>query len=206
MAIKMLKMFSTLVDVKNMIEQIKSVDDILTKNGFKYCAVAGTLLGCVRHRGFIPWDDDFDILMEESDIALILEQKLLESIGFEILFQGPVLCYENDNTERNGIPHVLPIVKHGEQSHIFPYRKLDGKILTNNGEFDNELTFPFRRLQFEDFSVLAPQNPIHYLNLSNPGWDTRLMIRGKPHEYTIYDMDHYWPVPDEFKCPKKYFL
>jgi len=29
---------AALVDVKNMIEQIKSVDDILTKNGFKYCA------------------------------------------------------------------------------------------------------------------------------------------------------------------------
>lgn len=45
-------------------ELLVELTDILDKNNFKYSLFYGSLLGAIRHNGFIPWDDDVDIIVE----------------------------------------------------------------------------------------------------------------------------------------------
>ena len=61
------------VEVKDrLLELLSAFDEICREHGIRYSLDSGTLLGAVRHKGFIPWDDDVDLILPRPDYDRLL--------------------------------------------------------------------------------------------------------------------------------------
>ena len=70
------------------LDLLEKFKEICAKHSLRYYALAGTLLGAVRHRGFIPWDDDIDVAMPWEDC-----KKLMEIAPHELSYPYFLQCY-----------------------------------------------------------------------------------------------------------------
>jgi len=75
-----------------LLEIALEVKRICEKHNFQYFLIAGTLLGAVRHKGFIPWDDDFDIVMPRKDY-----DSFIKCCSKELNAKYFLHCHETDS-------------------------------------------------------------------------------------------------------------
>lgn len=104
-------MFEIEKDIKISMEDLKKIKQIqldgmdllhkfCKKNNLKYSLAYGSMLGAVRHKGYIPWDDDIDIVMPRKDYEYLIN---------------------NFDTEDYGI------LKKGTPGYFLPYAKINHK-------------------------------------------------------------------------------
>ena len=118
------------------LEILQAVDKTCKEYNLRYYLTAGTMLGAVRHKGFIPWDDDADIAMPRPDY-----EKLIANASQWLPKQYELICAENDKN------YSLPFAKIQdaettiiEHSHL---RYLGGvyiDVFPLDGLPDNKLT------------------------------------------------------------------
>lgn len=73
-------------------EILDKIHEICVANEIRYSLFAGTLLGAVRHKGFIPWDDDIDIMMPRPDYEKFIQYCIDNKTSFRLI------CSKTDNS------------------------------------------------------------------------------------------------------------
>ena len=83
-----------------LLEMMKDIDAICQKNQITYLLSAGSALGAIRHKGFIPWDDDMDIAMSVDDYDRFVEVLKKELPSDKYLFH----CFQTNDKYNVLIP------------------------------------------------------------------------------------------------------
>lgn len=129
----------TLTDIKvretNLLKEFKKICEV---NNIRYFLAYGTLLGGVRHKGFIPWDDDIDILMPRPDYEKLI--KIFSNINnndIEMLLN-----------ERNDL-YIYPFIKLIDKNTIV--KELDVNSKYESGVWID--IFPLDGLPYSDREI-----------------------------------------------------
>lgn len=75
------------------LNMMQEINKVCQDNGIHYYMVGGTLLGAVRHKGFIPWDDDIDIAMPRKDFEKFCAALKEKKFNYEVQFYDNVDNY-----------------------------------------------------------------------------------------------------------------
>ena len=115
-----------------MLEMVKVFDNICKKHKIPYFLYGGTLLGAVRHQGFIPWDDDLDVAMMRKDY-----KRLLKVLPGEL---PEHMALQTNDTDKN---YFLFIAKLRDKRSFLDEEGFD-KVFAERGIFID--IFPMDRL------------------------------------------------------------
>lgn len=149
------------------LECLVELDRVCRSNGIDYSIDGGTLLGAVRHKGFIPWDDDIDVIMRRGDYENFFEACKTELDQKRFFLQE----HRTDAYYRVGFPRIkrnnTVYVRAGqENSRQHPGVQIDIFVLDNmpNGyvakRFHRALTFFFRKILWSRTGKVASTSAV----------------------------------------------
>lgn len=162
-----------------MLEMLLCFDRICKKHNIRYWLCSGTLLGAIRHEGFIPWDDDLDVEVMRDDY-----KKLMKILPSE-LPENYVL--QNHDTD---------------PGYFFCFAKLRDKnsYLEETNRYDR--IFTYKGIFIDIFPYEPVPKWIHWLScqtfghiysiMNNPEYNNQLALR-KVNK--IYDLNHKFIFP-----------
>ena len=182
-----------------LLDLLLKFDEVCKKHNLKYFLNSGSLLGAIRHKGFIPWDDDIDVEMPREDYEKLLKL----SVEFEqpyflqTPYTDPNSAYSfaklrNSNTTMASKHFAFQEMNHGVLIDIFPYDKWDPedcnsynviKFLASENSVYMRKTNPFlNEIDKKRVQVWSGIDPVHCFEITNKiaqkykNYDTKQII------------------------------
>ena len=151
------------------LQMLEKFDEICQKHNLTYYAYYGTLLGAVRHQGFIPWDDDIDVVMFRDDY------EKFQAIAPEE-FKEPYF-YQNTYTDR--VMWALSKIRDSRTTAVEPqFRHLGSSF--HQGIFID--IFPFDNVKDgvnSQFETIEQIQQLLWLSIVNPEAIIKAMEEGQ---------------------------
>jgi glycosyl transferase family 25 len=122
---------------------LENMHNILEKNNIRYMAMFGTLLGCVRHQGLIPWDDDVDIVVHTDDMENLKKALKQLELNFPDITYIPTISsgcrklkykiFSRNGKEIKGHQHTWPFID------IFMYNLVEDTIIIDRCNYQQHI-------------------------------------------------------------------
>jgi phosphorylcholine metabolism protein LicD len=154
---------------KKLLKILNLWNEFTEQNGIDYWACAGTLLGAVRHSGFIPWDNDLDVCVMLSDLKKIKKrldgQNALVYYECEIGLKVYLKNKNHDDTGENEFPILDVFICDYYNRDTIKYCGFLSKegaptwfindLYPNEHIYKHEL-YPLKKIAFENITISVP--------------------------------------------------
>ena len=151
----------------HLLSLMKRTTEKLAANNIRYWISGGTLLGAVRHGGFIPWDDDIDICVDAAD-----EEALLRAFDFPLGLEfNPIFGYKVYSSEKAAVD-LHPLTCYGVFIDFFVMQPCASAYVQMfeparstwpHEIWNQQCLLPIRDYAFENIAVKGPFNATRYL-------------------------------------------
>lgn len=161
------KNYLSLSEIKELqLNILEVIDSFCKKKELRYSLAAGSLLGAVRHHGYIPWDDDIDIMMPRPDYDVFV----MEFIGY-----SPNLIMQDVSTDPC---HYLPWAKvYDNRTECISYNSISGvyvDVFPIDGLPDKSLLVGYYKSKQKISKLLWQSRKINYHYLPNNSISLRI--------------------------------
>ena len=166
---------------ERMLEMMVWLDEVCRRHRIPYWLGSGSLLGAVRHGGFIPWDDDVDIEFRRKDYPRLLQVLSQETAGTDYALQ----THDTD------------------PGYFFTYAKLRDRRSRLQEQTGYDRIFTYQGIYLDLFMLEPMTKPLHWLSnrtfgmiykvLKNPEYNTQQLIRKTDSIYR-FNMRFVFPI------------